>query len=123
MLLSMNSDVGLPGETLLFSILEDPSELGLCFTGHIPHIVGPKEMVKKDHISIPSIPGLQGSFDIEKSRMLATNIGHDVPNLAPVIHKGSSSVRRSCRHFLIHSFITIYRVLSFRLDFNVWAKT
>jgi hypothetical protein len=40
MLFSMNSDERLPGEMLLLSIVEVPSELGLCFTGHIPHIVG-----------------------------------------------------------------------------------
>jgi hypothetical protein len=28
-------------------------------------------------------------------------------------------VRRSCSHLLVHSFISICRVLSFRLDFNV----
>jgi hypothetical protein len=44
-------------------------------------------MVKKEHISIPSIPGLQSRFDIDKARMLAKNIGHDVPNLEPFTHK------------------------------------
>jgi hypothetical protein len=122
MLFSMKYDIGFPGETILFSIVEGPSELGLCFTGHFPHIVGPKEMVKQEHINIPSISGPQGRFDIDKKRMFATNIGHDVPNLAPVIQKGSSSVRRSCRHLLIHSFITIYRIFRFRLDCNVWAS-
>jgi hypothetical protein len=42
MLFSMDYDVGFPGETFLFSFLEGPSELGLCCTGHITHIVGPK---------------------------------------------------------------------------------
>jgi hypothetical protein len=59
MLFSMDSDIGFPGETLLLSIVEGPSELGLCCTGHIPHIVGPKEVVKQEHISVPSIPGTQ----------------------------------------------------------------
>jgi hypothetical protein len=52
MLFSMNSDISFPGKKLLFTVLEGASELGLCFTGHITHIVGPKEMVKKEHISI-----------------------------------------------------------------------
>jgi hypothetical protein len=116
MLLSMDSDVGLPGETLLFSVVEGVSELGLCCTGHIPHIVGPNEVVKHEHIILPSIPGPQSRLDVNKTRMFATNIGHDVPNLTPVIQKGSSRVRRSFSHFLIHSFIVFSRVFRFWLD-------
>jgi hypothetical protein len=74
MLFSMNYDVGFPGETLLFSVLKGPSELGLCCAGHIPHIVGPKELVKQEHISVPSIPGPQSRLDINKTRVYATNI-------------------------------------------------
>jgi hypothetical protein len=122
MLLSMNSDIGFQDEMLFLSIVKGVSELVLCFTGHIPHIVGTKEMVKQEHISIPSISGLQGRFDIDKTRLFATNIGHDIPKIAPFIHKGPSSVRRSCHHFLIHSFITICRIFSFSLDCNVWAN-
>jgi hypothetical protein len=114
MLFSVDSDVCFPGETLLLSILKGPSELGLCCTGHIPHIVGPKEVVKQEHISVPSIPGPQSRLDIDKARVLVTNIGHDVPNLVPVIHKGSSRVRRFCSHFLVHSFITFSRVFIVR---------
>jgi hypothetical protein len=85
-------------------------------------IVGAKEMVKKEHITIPSIPGPKSRFDIDKSRMFATNILDDVPNLAPVIHKGSSRLWRSCRHFLIHSLIILSRIFSFRFDVNIWAN-
>jgi hypothetical protein len=87
MLFSVNPDISFPCETLLFTVVEGASELGLCLTGHVSHIVGPKEMVKKEHITTPSIPGPQSRFDIDKKIMFATNIGHDVPNLAPVIHK------------------------------------
>jgi hypothetical protein len=96
MLFSMDSDVGFPGQTLLFFVVKGPSELGLCCTGHIPHIIGPKEVVKHEHISVPSIPGPQSRLDVDKTRVFPKNIGHDVPNLAPVIHKGSSRARRSC---------------------------
>jgi hypothetical protein len=122
MLFSVNTDISFPFETLLFTVVEGVSDLGLCLTGHVSHIVGPKEMVKKEHIRIPSIPGPQSRFDIDKTRMFATNIGHDVPNLAPVIHKGSSHVWRSCRHLLIHSLIIFSRIFSFRFDRNVWAN-
>jgi hypothetical protein len=54
--------------------------------------------------------------------MFSTNIGHDVPNLAPVIHKGSSRVWSSCRHFLINSLIILSRIFSFRFDSNIWAN-
>jgi hypothetical protein len=54
--------------------------------------------------------------------MFATNIGHDVPNLAPVIQKGSSRVWRSCRHFLIHSLLIFSRIFSFRFDGNIWVN-
>jgi hypothetical protein len=87
MLFIMDSDVGLPGETLLLSVVEGPSELGLCCTDHIPDIVGPKEVVKQEHISVPSTSFPQRRIDVNKKRMFATNIGHDVPNLMPVIHK------------------------------------
>jgi hypothetical protein len=117
----MDSEIGFPGEMLLLSVVEGPSELGLCCTGHIPHIVGHKEVVKEEHISVPSIPGPQSRLDVNKTRMFATNIGHDIPNLTPVIHKGSSRVRRSCSNLLIHSFIVFSRILSFWLDLNVWA--
>jgi hypothetical protein len=51
--------------------------------------------------------------------MFATNIGHDVPYLAPVIYKGSSRVWRSCRHFLVHSLIIFSRIFRFRFDGNI----
>jgi hypothetical protein len=117
MLFSMDSYVGFPVETLLFSIVKGPSELGLLCTG----IVGPKEVIKHEHMSVPSIPGPQSRLDVEKARALAKNIGHDVPNLAPVVHKGSSRVRRSCSHFLIHSFITFSRIFNFLFDLNLRA--
>jgi hypothetical protein len=88
MLFSVDADICFPGETLLLPILKGPNELGLCCTCHIPHIVGTKEVAKQEHISVPSIPGTQSRLDVDKSIVLAKNIGHDVPNLAPVIHKG-----------------------------------
>jgi hypothetical protein len=95
MLFSVDQDVCFPGEALIFTILKGSSELGLCCTGHISHIAGTKEVVKQEHISLPSIPGPQSRLDVDKARVLAKNIGHDVPNLTPVIHTGSSRVRRS----------------------------
>jgi hypothetical protein len=62
MLFSMDSEVGFPGETLLLYVVDGPIELGLCLTGHIPHIVGPKEVVKQEHIGVPSIPGHQAGL-------------------------------------------------------------
>jgi hypothetical protein len=79
-------------ETLLLAVVEGASELGLCCTGHIPKIVRAKEMFKKEHVGIPSIPGPQGRFDVNKEGIIATYIGHDVPNLVPVIHKGTTIV-------------------------------
>jgi hypothetical protein len=107
---------------MLFSVNPGISFHGLCLTGHVSHIVGAKEMVKKEHIRIPSITGPQSRFDIDKTRMFYTNIEHDVPNLAPVIHKGSSRVWRSCCHFLIQSLIIFSRIFSFRFDGNIWAN-
>jgi hypothetical protein len=57
MLLCMNSHIHLPGESLL-TIVNGTSQLGLSNTGHIHHIVRTKEMVKQEHISVPSIPGV-----------------------------------------------------------------
>jgi hypothetical protein len=74
MLFSVDLDICLPGEKLLFPVVNVPSELGICFTGHIPHILGPKEVVKQEHISAPSIPGPQSRPDVDKERVLATNI-------------------------------------------------
>jgi hypothetical protein len=54
--------------------------------------------------------------------MFATYIGHNVPNFAPVIQRGSSRVWRSCRHFLVHSFIIFSRVFSFRFDGSLRAN-
>jgi hypothetical protein len=104
MLFSVYPHVRFPCESLLLAILKGPSELGLRCSGHISLIVGPKEMVKQDHIDLPSIPGSQSSIDVDKARVFATNIGHNLPNLMPVIQKGSSRVRRSCSHLLVHSF-------------------
>jgi hypothetical protein len=121
MLFSMDYDVSFPSETLLFSVVEGPSDLGLYCTGHVPHIVGPKEVVKQEHISVPSIPGPQIRFDVNKTIILATNIRHYVPKLTPVIHKGSPRMRRSYSQFLIHSFIVFSMIFSFYLDLNLWA--
>jgi hypothetical protein len=123
MLFNVDPEICFPGEALLFTVLKSYSELGICCTGHISNIVGPKEVVKQEHISLPSIPGPQSRLDVDKAILLVTNIGHDVPNLTPVIHKGSSRVRCSCSHLLVHSLISFCRVLSFRLDFNVRAHT
>jgi hypothetical protein len=87
-LFSVDPYVSFPCETLLLTVVEGASELGLCFTGHIPNIVRAKEMVKKEHVGIPSIPGPQIRSHVNKARMFATYIGHIVPNLAPVIHQG-----------------------------------
>jgi hypothetical protein len=87
-LFSVYPDICFPGETLLLAVVKGPSELGLFCTGHIPHIVGPTEVVKQEHISVPSIPGTQSRLGVDKARVLATHIGHDVRNLAPVIQKG-----------------------------------
>jgi hypothetical protein len=118
MLFSVDPRISFPNEKLLLASVEGASELGLCFTGHIPNIVRAKEMVKKEHVGIPSIPGPRGSFDVNKAGMFATYIGHDVPNLAPVIHKVTSSVWRSCRHYLVHSFIILRGVFFLRLYGN-----
>jgi hypothetical protein len=116
---SVDPDISFPCETLLFTVVEGASESGLRLTDHISNIVRAKEVVKKEHIRIPSIPVPQSRFDVDKTRMFATYIGHNVPNLAPVIHKASSRVWRSCRHLLIHSFIIFCRVCSFRFDGNL----
>jgi hypothetical protein len=57
MLFSVNPDISFPCEMLLFTIVEVASELGICLTDHVSDIVRAKEVVKKEHISIPSIPG------------------------------------------------------------------
>jgi hypothetical protein len=122
-LFSVYPNISFPCETLLFTVVEGASDLGLCLTGHIPNIVRAKEVVKKEHISIPSIPGPQSRFDVNKTRMFAIYIGHNVPNFAPVVQKGPFCVWRSCRHFLIHSFIILRRIFSFRFDGNLRANT
>jgi hypothetical protein len=85
MLFSMDLHILFPGKSLIFTIVEGSSELGLRCTGHISHIVGSKEMVKQEHITVPSIPVAQSRLDVDKSRVLATNIGHNVLDLTPVI--------------------------------------
>jgi hypothetical protein len=57
MLFSVDPDICFPVEALLFTVLKGSSELGLCCTGHIYHIVGPNKVVKQEHI-ILSIPFL-----------------------------------------------------------------
>jgi hypothetical protein len=79
MLCSVDPAICFSGEALLFTVLKDSSELGRCCTGHIYHIFGPKEVVKQEHISLPSIPGPQIRLAAVKARVLAKNIGHDVP--------------------------------------------
>jgi hypothetical protein len=122
-LLILDPDISFSCETLLFTVVEGAGEFGLRLTGHISNIVRAKEVVKKEHIRIPSIPGPLSGFDVDKTRMFATHIGHNFSNFAPVIHKGSSRVWRSCRHFLIHSFIIFSRIFSFRFDGNLRANS
>jgi hypothetical protein len=86
MLFSVDPDVCFPGETILFTILKGSSELGLFCTDHISYIVRPTEVVKQEHISVPSVPCPQISLDVDKARVLATNVGNNVLNLTPVIH-------------------------------------
>jgi hypothetical protein len=118
----MDSHIRFSGEALLLTIVESSSEFGLRCTGHISHIVWSKEMVKRKHISFPSIHGAQSRLDVDKSKVIATNIGHTVPNLTPVIQKGSSSVRRFRGHLLVHIIIPFHRVLRFRLDRNIQSR-
>jgi hypothetical protein len=110
MLFITNPNICLPGEPLLFIIVEGASKIGLSSTDHVSHIFWAKEMAKQYHVSIPSIPGTQCRLDVNKTRMFATNVGHDVPNLAPVIHKGSSRGRHPGGHLLIHRVLPIRRV-------------
>jgi hypothetical protein len=62
MLFSVDSHICFPSETLLLAIVESASELGLCFTHHISNVVRAKEMVKEEHVGIPSIPGLKAGL-------------------------------------------------------------
>jgi hypothetical protein len=62
--------ISFPCETLLLTIVEGASEFGICLSGHIPNIARAKEMVKKKHIGIPSIPGPQSRFDVKKQECL-----------------------------------------------------
>jgi hypothetical protein len=57
MLLIMSSDISLPGEFFLLVIIEGARQLGIISTCHATHIVWAKEMVKQEHVSVPSIPG------------------------------------------------------------------
>jgi hypothetical protein len=118
-MLSMDLHIRFPGNSPLLAILEGSSEFCLRCTGHISHIVGSKEMVKQEHINLPSIPDTQSRIGVYKARVIAKHIGHIVPNLTHVIHKGSSSVRRSRGHLLIHSNIPFRRVFRLRLDRNI----
>jgi hypothetical protein len=118
MLFSMDSHIRFPGKSLLLTIVEGSSQLGLCCAGHILHIVGTKKMVKQEHVRVPSIVGAQIRLDLDKARV-PTNVGHNVPNLTPAVHKGSSSMRRSRGHLLFHSIIPFRRVLSYWLDFKI----
>jgi hypothetical protein len=56
-LFSVDPDISLPCETLLFTVVEGASEFGLRLTGHISNIVRANEVFKKEHLSIRSIPG------------------------------------------------------------------
>jgi hypothetical protein len=69
-LFSVDPHISFPCETLLLTVVEGVIEFGLCLTGHISNIVRAKEVVKKEHISIPSIPGPQIRFGVNKTRML-----------------------------------------------------
>jgi hypothetical protein len=73
----MDMYVSFPGESLLLTIVEGTSEP-----------VGTREVVQQDHIILPSITASQRMLDVDKARVLATNIGNNIPKLAPVIHKG-----------------------------------
>jgi hypothetical protein len=87
MLFSVDPGICFPGEALLITVVKGSSDLGLSCTGHISLIVGTKEVVKHEHIGVPSIPGLQSRLGVDKARVLVTNIAHNVPNLTPVIEK------------------------------------
>jgi hypothetical protein len=69
-LFSVDPYISFPCETFLFTFVEGASEFGICLTGHIPNIVRAKEMVKKEHIGIPPIPGPQSRFDVDKHECL-----------------------------------------------------
>jgi hypothetical protein len=55
--LSMDYDIRFPGESFLLTIVKGTRKLVLRGTGHVTHIIWAKEMVKQEHVSIPSIPG------------------------------------------------------------------
>jgi hypothetical protein len=119
MFFNVDPDICFPGEALLFIVVNGSIELGIYCTGHISHIILPKDRVKHEHVSLPYIYGLQSRLALDTERVIAAYIGHDVTNLTLVIHKVLSHVRLSCSHFLVYSFISIYRVFSFRFDLNV----
>jgi hypothetical protein len=92
----MDSEICFPSESLLFTIVQDSNQLVLSSARHVAHIVCPKEMVKQQHVRFPSILGSQRSLDINKARILPADVGHDIPNLAPIVHKSSSSPDPPC---------------------------
>jgi hypothetical protein len=70
----MDSHIRFPGKSLLLIIVDGSRQLGLCCAGHIPQVVWTKEMVKQEHVSVPSIPGVQSRLDLDKASVLATNV-------------------------------------------------
>jgi hypothetical protein len=81
MLFSVYPDICFSCEALLLTFVKGSSELGLCCTDYISHTVGSKEVARQENISLPSIPGAQSRLDVDKSRVLVTNIVNNVPNL------------------------------------------
>jgi hypothetical protein len=67
MLLCMNYHIHLPDESFLFAIVKGAIQIDLSGTGHVPHIDGTKEMAKKDHESVPFIPGAYDMLDVNKT--------------------------------------------------------
>jgi hypothetical protein len=71
-LFSVYPDICLSCEALIFTIVKGSSELGICCTEYISHIVGPKEVARQENIIFPSIPYVQSRLGVETSRVLAT---------------------------------------------------
>jgi hypothetical protein len=92
-LFRLDSNKRFPSESLLFTILQGASQLFFSSTSHVVHVVWPKEMVKHQHVGVPSILGSHRRLDVDKTIMLASDVGHDVLNLASGFHKSSPRVR------------------------------
>jgi hypothetical protein len=114
MLFGMDLNILIEIEVALVTTLPCRLQSFLRCSDQIANIVSTKVMIEEQTKCFPAILGLDRALDINVTRIAATYVPQDLPNLAVVELVSGTRVRAASDHFDVDRFISRGRIINFR---------